>query len=115
MSKAGLVVKDDKQISITSNFFTTVGKEEKDLRGKERVVVMFHPLVSRAVNSGNYRLFNYDKLMQMKMSLARWLHRRISHMFSQATVNNPYEILLSTIVQDSGMKSYSTISENSSG
>lgn len=111
MSKAGLVVKDDKQISITSNFFTTVGKEEKDLRGKERVVVMFHPLVSRAVNSGNYRLFNYDKLMQMKMSLARWLHRRISHMFSQATVNNPYEILLSTIVQDSGMKSYSTISE----
>lgn len=111
MSKAGLVVEDDKKISITSNFFTTVGKEEQELGGKERVVVMFHPLVSRAVNSGNYRLFNYDKLMQMKMSLSRWLHRRISHMFSQATVNNPYEILLSTIVQDSGMKSYNTISE----
>lgn len=111
MSKAGLVVKDDKQISITSNFFTTVGKEEQELGGKERVVVMFHPLVSRAVNSGNYRLFNYDKLMQMKMSLARWLHRRISHMFSQATINNPYEILLSTITQDSGMASYNTISE----
>lgn len=111
MSKAGLVVKDSKQISITSNFFTTVGKEERELGGKERVVVMFHPLVSRAVNSGNYRLFNYDKLMQMKMSLARWLHRRISHMFSQVTVNKPFEILLSTITQDSGMASYNTISE----
>jgi hypothetical protein len=49
--------------------------------------------------------------MQMKMPLARWLHRRISHMFLQATINNPYEIKLSTIVHDSGMKSYKTISE----
>lgn len=111
MSKATLVVKDSKQISITSNFFSTVGKEEQEMGGRERVLVMFHPLVSRAINSGNYRLFNYDKLMQMKMPLARWLHRRISHMFLQATINNPYEIKLSTIVHDSGMKSYKTISE----
>jgi hypothetical protein len=111
MSKASLVVKDNNHVSITSNFFSTVGKEEKEMGGRERVLVMFHPLVSRAINSGNYRLFNYDKLMQMKMPLARWLHRRISHMFLQATINNPYEIKLSTIVHDSGMKSYKTISE----
>lgn len=111
MSKASLVVKDSKQVSITSNFFSTVGKEEQEMGGRERVLVMFHPLVSRAINSGNYRLFNYDKLMQMKMPLARWLHRRISHMFLQATINNPYEIKLSTIIHDSGMKSYKTISE----
>ncbi len=111
MSKATLVVKDSKQISITSNFFSTVGKEEQEMGGREKVLVMFHPLVSMAINSGNYRLFNYDKLMQMKMPLARWLHRRISHMFLQATINNPYEIKLSTIVHDSGMKSYKTISE----
>jgi hypothetical protein len=45
------------------------------------------------------------------MQLSRWLHKRISHMFLQATITNPYEIKLSTIVRDSGMKEYKTISE----
>lgn len=113
MSKAGLeiVSKEGNEISMTSNFFTFVGKETKEMAGKERAVVIFHSLVTKSINTGTYRLFNYDKLMRMKMPLARWLHKRISHMFSQATINNPYQIKLSTIVRDSGMKSYRTISE----
>ncbi len=113
MSKAGLeiVSKEGNEISMTSNFFTFVGKETKEMAGKERAVVIFHSLVTKSINTGTYRLFNYDKLMRMKMPLARWIHKRISHMFSQATINNPYQIKLSTIVRDSGMKSYKTISE----
>lgn len=112
LSKAVIeVTSKDDEISITNNFFTSVGKETKEMGGKERVVVIFHSLVSKSINSGNYRLFNYDKHMRLKMQLSRWLHKRISHMFLQATVTNPYEIKLSTIVRDSGMKEYKTISE----
>ena len=112
LSKAVIeVTSKDDEISITNNFFTSVGKETKEMGGKERVVVIFHSLVSKSINSGNYRLFNYDKHMRLKMQLSRWLHKRISHMFLQATITNPYEIKLSTIVRDSGMKEYKTISE----
>lgn len=112
LSKAVIeVTSKDDEISITNNFFTSVGKETHEMNGKERVVVIFHSLVSKSINSGNYRLFNYDKHMRLKMQLSRWLHKRISHMFLQATITNPYEIKLSTIVRDSGMKEYKTISE----
>ena len=114
LGKAGIeITSKDDEVSITSNFFTYIGKETQEMAGKERVVVMFHSLVTKSINRGDYRLFNYDKLMTMKMPLARWLHKRISHMFLQATINNPYEIKLSTIVRDSGMKNYKTISERS--
>lgn len=103
--------KEGNEISITSSLFSYVGKETKEMGGKERVVVIFNPLVTKSISHGSYRLINYDKLMRMKMPLARWLHKRISHMFVQATPTNPYSILLSTIVRDSGMKSYKTTSE----
>lgn len=113
LGKANLTYfsKDGNEIGITSNYFSFVGRETKEMGGKEKVLVMFHPLVANSINHGTFRLFNYDKLMRMKMQLARYIHKRISHMFSQATVNNPYEIKLSTIVRDSGMKNYKTIGE----
>jgi len=103
--------KEGNEISITSSLFSYVGKETKEMGGKERVVVIFNPLVTRSINQGTYRLINYEKLMKMKMQISRWLHKRISHMFVQATLVNPYQILLSTIVRDSGMRVYKTVSE----
>lgn len=103
--------KEGNEISITSSLFSYVGKETKEMGGKERVVVIFNPLVTRSINQGTYRLINYEKLMKMKMQVSRWLHKRISHMFVQATLTNPYQILLSTIVRDSGMRVYKTVSE----
>ena len=97
--------------SIISSLFSFVGKETREMGGREMVVVIFNPLVTRSINYGTYRLINYDKLMKMKMQISRWLHKRISHMFIQADLKNPYKILLSTIVRDSGMKIYKTISE----
>lgn len=103
--------KEGNEVSITSSLFSYVGKETKEKGGKERVVVIFNPLVTRSINQGTYRLINYDNLMKMKMPLSRWLHKRISHIFTQAALTKPFNILLSTIVRDSGMKSYKTISE----
>ena len=103
--------KEGNEISITSSLFSYVGKETKEMGGKERVVVIFNPLVTKSINQGTYRLINYEKLMKMKMQVSRWLHKRISHMFVQATLVNPYQILLSTIIRDSGMRVYKTVSE----
>jgi hypothetical protein len=103
--------KEGNEVSITSSLFSYVGKETKEMGGKERVVVIFNPLVTKSINQGTYRLINYEKLMKMKMQVSRWLHKRISHMFVQAALTNPYQILLSTIVRDSGMRVYKTVSE----
>jgi len=103
------ISQDGNEVSMSTPFFPFVGKETKEMGGKERVVVVFHPLVTRSINFQTYRLLNFEKVMRMKMQLSRWLFKRISHLFSQATVNNPYRIKLSTIIRDSGMKEYKTI------
>ena len=103
------ISQDGNEVSMSTPFFPFVGKETKEMAGKERVVVVFHPLVTRSINFQTYRLLNFEKVMRMKMQLSRWLFKRISHLFSQATVNNPYKIKLSTIIRDSGMKEYKTI------
>lgn len=113
-SKTGIEIrsKDGAEISYISNIFplAIIDRAER-ADGKNMAAVMFHPLVTKSINEGTFRLINYERMMSMKMPLARWLHKRISHLFSQATVDNPYKIKLSTIVRDSGMKVYKTISE----
>jgi hypothetical protein len=73
---------------------------------------MFHPLVTKAIDEGTYRPVNYERLMNYKIVLSRWLTKRISHYFTQANIDNPYKIKLSTIIRDSGMKRYQKISHN---
>ena len=103
--------KEGNQVSQTSTLFPFVAKESKEMGSQERVIVMFHPLVTKSVDLGTYRAINYERLMKLKMPLARWLHKHISHVFTQATERNPYTIKLSTIVTNSGMKSYKNISD----
>jgi hypothetical protein len=104
-----ITLKGGTEIEAASPIFPFVGREtsNKIKDGKNKYIVMFHPLVTKSINEGTYRLINYEKLMKMKMPLARWLNKRISHLFSQATIDNPYQLKLSTIIQDSGMKEYS--------
>jgi len=46
------------------------------------------------------------------MALARWLHKRMSHNYTQAHFLSPYEIKLSTIIRDSGVKRYERLPNN---
>jgi len=108
-----IIDRDGNNVSIGSTIFPFVGMENNpEARGKDKVVVMFHPLVTRSINQRTYRLYNYNKVMAYKISLSRWLHKRISHNFSQASATNPYSIKLSTIVRDSGMKMYERNSDS---
>ena len=102
--------KDSNEVSISSTIFPFVAMENREMNGRNRVVIMFHPLITKSINQGTYRLINYQQCMQYKMPLSRWLHKRISHLFIQASSSNPYSIKSSTIVRDSGMSEYKKIS-----
>lgn len=60
-------------------------------------------LVSASINALNYRQFNYAILMSLKSPLARWLHKRLSHEYTNAHLTHPYRILFSTVDRDSGL------------
>ena len=115
-SKCNISIKDKtgNEIELSSAIFPFVAKESSDKikDGENKYVVMFHPLVTRSIKDGTYRLVNYEKYMSFKMMLSRWLYKKISHNFTGATVTNPYTIRMSTIIRDSVMKEYERKSDN---
>src|SRR5215510_5221173 len=60
-------------------------------------------LVSRSINELTYRQFNYATLMSLPTPLSRWLHKRLSHQYTNAGLLHPYQIKFSTIERDSGL------------
>jgi hypothetical protein len=99
--------KGGNQVEISATIFPFVAKENKSKGvGKEKYVVMFHPLVTKSINEKTYRLYDYKKVMTYKMNISRWIHKRMSHNYLQAHTEIPYKIKMSTIIRDSGMKSY---------
>lgn len=72
--------------------------------GKEtRTFVRFSPLVTNSIKAGSFRMINYDKAMSLKSVIARQLHKRMSHHYIQASLTNPYDIMLTTIIRDFGL------------
>jgi len=97
-----IILKDDTE-TVESAFspietygFAGEGKETKTF-------VKFSPLVTHSIKTGNFRMINYDKAMSFKSVIARQLHKRMSHNYIQASLTNPYEILLTTIIRDFGL------------
>ncbi len=60
-------------------------------------------LVSKSVNELTYRQFNYGVLMSLSTQLARWLHKRLSHNYTNASFMDNYGILFTSIQRDSGL------------
>lgn len=81
---------------IESYGFAGEGKETKTF-------VRFSPLVTHSIKAGNFRMINYDKAMSFKSVIARQLLKRMSHHYIQASLTNPYDIRLTTIVRDFGL------------
>ncbi len=101
-------------ITFKSAMFETFGKveEEPDNPEKTTYFVRFNSLVSESIKNNSWQLLNYDICMKYKKAISRWLFKRISHLFLQATIEMPYTILLTTIIRDSGMKLYSRLKDN---
>jgi hypothetical protein len=68
--------------------------------------IQFNTLITQSLKQLTYRQFDYEKYMQYVKPLSRWLHKRLSHNFTQASLLNHYEIKASTIIRDSGLIGY---------
>jgi hypothetical protein len=69
-------------------------------------------LISKSVNELTYRQFNYGVLMSLSSQLSRWLHKRLSHNYTNASHLDPYDILFSSIQRDSGLLTYKRTNDN---
>lgn len=117
-----LMSEDGKNV-IISNIFQTLGLQTQDdwkqQGSKTKAYVRFNPLVTKSINDITFRQLDYQKCMEYKYDLSRYLHKRLSHNYIQAGyVNkedgtlNHFEIYLSTILRDSGFKAYKKLSIN---
>lgn len=70
-------------------------------------VAHFHPLVTESIDQLSYRQYNYHLMMSHSTQLARWLHKRLAHNYTNASMFTQYQILLSSIQRDSGLLEYS--------
>ena len=113
----------DGKVSFSSNMFETLGQvnineDAKNGNASEEYnknlvyFVRFNSLVSESIKNKTWRVINYEQCMRYRKAISRWLHKRISHMFLVGNIETPFNILLSTIIMDSGMKSYDLISGN---
>ncbi|MBX9865136.1 MAG: hypothetical protein K2Y42_20530 [Hyphomicrobium sp.] len=96
------------------NDLTRVTRDQWKEDRKAMWMVRLPGLLSASINTLTYRQFNYGVLMSLDSQLARWLHKRLSHEYTNAHLNNPYQILFSTIERDSGMLNHSRRSANMS-
>ena len=107
---------DDGNTIVSFQIFESVGlrtrKDWKEKGNKTKCFVRFNMLVTRSIKNCTYRQLNYKECMTYKKNLARWLHKRMSHLYSQAAWNNSYSIMLTTIIRDSGMKRYKNLKDN---
>lgn len=96
--------------------FETLGLQTRDdWKGtgtKRKAFVRFNSLVSESIKSGLFRQLDYEKAMGYSSVIARQLHKRMSHHFTQASLTTRYEIKLSTIIRDFGLAEYARPSLN---
>lgn len=107
---------EDGDAILVSSLFETLGLQTReDWQGqgqKTRAFVRFNSLVTQSIKRKTYRPLNYEKSMSYKSVIARQLHKRMSHHYTQASVTNPYHILLTTIIRDFGLTAYSQLRDN---
>lgn len=110
------VTSDDGSAVLVSGLFETLGlqtREDWEAQGqKSKAFVRFNPLVTEGIKGRKFRMFNYETSMSYKTVVARQLHKRLSHHYTQASMTQPYSILLTTIIRDFGLTAYERLSHN---
>lgn len=109
---------DEVENESTENLFNTLGlRTQEDWRrhgNKTKAMINFHPLVTKSILDMTFRAVNYESLMAYKMVLSRWIHKKMSHNYTQASMDNDkyYQISLDTIIEGAGIKKYQSLSNN---
>lgn len=111
-----VVTSEDGNSVLVSGLFETLGLQTReDWKGqgeKTRAFVRFNPLVTASIKNQSFRLYNYETSMGYSNTIARQLHKRMAHHFTQASMLNPYSIMLSTLIRDFGLTVYKQLPDN---
>ena len=111
-----VVTSEDGNSVLVSSLFETLGlqtREDWQEQGqKTRAFVRFNPLVTASIKNKTFRLFNYETSMGYNSIIARQLHKRMAHHFTQSGLSTRYTIMLSTIIRDFGLTAYQWLSHN---
>lgn len=101
---------------LSESIFVTLGLQTReDWKGtgqKTKAFVRFNSLVAKSIKDNSFRQINYEKAMSYKAVIARQLHKRMSHHYTQASFTTPYSITLSTIIRDFGLTQYAQLRDN---
>jgi len=66
-----------------------------------RWYVRFNSIIETCILAKTYRQFDFAKMMAHTSQVSRWLYKRMAHVYLQASLADPYQILLTTIKRDS--------------
>ena len=99
MNSSMLSIKsEDDSINLSAPFFPIMAIAERKNTKDTKSFVCFHPMITDVVMSLNFRRYNYTKALEFKRHYTRLTYKRLCHRWVQATVGQPYTILLSTLV-----------------
>lgn len=115
-NRTGLdVYSADNNTVVSANIFTTLGltsRNDWEDHADTKCFVRFNPLVTSGIKNKTFRQIDYETAMKYKSVIARQLHKRLSHHYTQASVLEKYQILLSTIIRDFGLTAYERLRDN---
>lgn len=101
---------EDAEIEIYFSPIETLGFKGKN--DEKQTFVRFSPLVTKSIQERSFRLINYEQVMSYKSVIARLLHKRLSHHYTQASLTDPYHFLLTTVIRDFGLTKQDQLRNN---
>lgn len=101
---------EDAEIEIYFSPIETLGFKGKN--DEKQTFVRFSPLVTKSIQERSFRLINYEQVMSYKSVIARLLHKRLSHHYTQASMTDPYHFLLTTAIRDFGLTKQEQLRNN---
>lgn len=72
-------------------------------KGNEPSYLIFSDFIADGIKALYFRRLNYKKVISYKSNIARLLHRRLSHHFTQANESLSYNIYVTTLIRDFGL------------
>lgn len=80
-----------------------VSRQDYLTNPKARWVARFNSLVTESITALTYRQYDYDTVMRHVSQLARWVHKRLAHNYSNASRVHLYKMAFSSVRRDSGL------------
>lgn len=87
-------------------------KDSSNTEEDTETFAVFAPLVTKSILEKTFRMLNYERVMSYRSNIARFVHKKIVLVFTQASNDKFYEVNLSTLIRDLGLTPQKRIEAN---